>query len=118
MPHVVPTLIYLAQIYSYYIRGDRSPLKFRCKINIFGHSPNIIKEDLLFVKAEIFIVNKPFRGLVKNPKIREKLGLARPHPPTSLSIFFKHVQQQKTAQKKTKKKTQNFKKKKRIRVGA
>ena len=26
MPHLVATLIYLSQIYSYYIRGDRSPL--------------------------------------------------------------------------------------------
>ena len=27
MPHLVATLIYLSQNYSYYIRGDRSPLK-------------------------------------------------------------------------------------------
>ena len=27
MPHLVATLIYLSQIYSYYMRGDRSPLK-------------------------------------------------------------------------------------------
>ena len=26
MPHLVATLIYLSQIYSYYIRGDKSPL--------------------------------------------------------------------------------------------
>ena len=26
MPHLVATSIYLSQIYSYYIRGDRSPL--------------------------------------------------------------------------------------------
>ena len=26
MPHLVATLIYLSQIYSHYIRGDRSPL--------------------------------------------------------------------------------------------
>ena len=26
MPHLVATLIYLSQNYSYYIRGDRSPL--------------------------------------------------------------------------------------------
>ena len=26
MPHLVATFIYLSQIYSYYIRGDRSPL--------------------------------------------------------------------------------------------
>ena len=26
MPHLVATLIYLSQIYSYYIRGDGSPL--------------------------------------------------------------------------------------------
>ena len=26
VPHLVATLIYLSQIYSYYIRGDRSPL--------------------------------------------------------------------------------------------
>ena len=29
VPHLVATLIYLSQIYSYYIRGDRSPLKYR-----------------------------------------------------------------------------------------
>ena len=28
MPQLVATLIYLSQIYSYYIRGDRSPLKY------------------------------------------------------------------------------------------
>ena len=28
VPHLVATLIYLSQKYSYYIRGDRSPLKF------------------------------------------------------------------------------------------
>ena len=28
VPHLVATLIYLSQIYSYYIRGDRSPLNF------------------------------------------------------------------------------------------
>ena len=27
MPHLVANLIYLSQNYSYYIRGDRSPLK-------------------------------------------------------------------------------------------
>ena len=27
VPHLVATLIYLSQIYPYYIRGDRSPLK-------------------------------------------------------------------------------------------
>ena len=27
VPHLVATLIYLSQNYSYYIRGDRSPLK-------------------------------------------------------------------------------------------
>ena len=27
MPHLVATLIYLSQNYSYYIRGDRSPLR-------------------------------------------------------------------------------------------
>ena len=26
VPHLVANLIYLSQIYSYYIRGDRSPL--------------------------------------------------------------------------------------------
>ena len=29
MPHLVATLIYLSQIYSYYIRGDMSPLNQR-----------------------------------------------------------------------------------------
>ena len=27
VPHLVATLIYLSQNYSYYVRGDRSPLK-------------------------------------------------------------------------------------------
>ena len=30
MPHLVATLIYLSQNYSYYIRGDRSPLNVYC----------------------------------------------------------------------------------------
>ena len=30
VPHLVATLIYLSQNYSYYIRGDRSPLIFNC----------------------------------------------------------------------------------------
>ena len=29
MPHLVATLIYLSQNFSYYIRGDRSPLKLQ-----------------------------------------------------------------------------------------
>ena len=28
MPHLVAASIYLSQIYSYYIRGDRSPLRY------------------------------------------------------------------------------------------
>ena len=28
VPHLAATLIYLSQIYSYYIRGDISPLKY------------------------------------------------------------------------------------------
>ena len=35
VPHLVATLIYLAQNYSYYIRGDRSPLR---KKYIHNHS--------------------------------------------------------------------------------
>ena len=27
VPHLVATLIYLSQIYSYYVRGDKSPLR-------------------------------------------------------------------------------------------
>ena len=30
MPHLVATLIYLSQNYSYHIRGDRSPLTLAC----------------------------------------------------------------------------------------
>ena len=33
VPHLVATLIYLSQIYSYYIRGDRSPLKWGNVVN-------------------------------------------------------------------------------------
>ena len=29
VPHLVATSIYLSQIYSYYIRGDRSPLTYK-----------------------------------------------------------------------------------------
>ena len=37
MPHLVATLNYLSQIYSYYIKGDRSPLisELRNKNQIF-----------------------------------------------------------------------------------
>ena len=28
VPHLVATLIYFPQIYSYYIKGDRSPLNY------------------------------------------------------------------------------------------
>ena len=35
MPHLVATLIYLSQIYSYYIKGDISPLSLLIK-NRFG----------------------------------------------------------------------------------
>ena len=31
VPHLVATLIYLSQIYSYYIRGDRSALKLKTR---------------------------------------------------------------------------------------
>ena len=33
VPHFVATLIYLSQNYSYYIRGDRSPLILRMQMN-------------------------------------------------------------------------------------
>ena len=36
VPHLVATLIYLSQIYSYYVRGDRSPL--RCENNVILYS--------------------------------------------------------------------------------
>ena len=42
----------------------------------------------------------------KNLKIREKLGLVRPHRPTPLSIFLKHLETNNT--KKNTKHTQNF----------
>ena len=32
VPHLVAILIYLSQIYSYYIRGDRSPLNMYVRI--------------------------------------------------------------------------------------
>ena len=37
VPHLVATLIYLSQNYSYYIRGDRSPLKSKNHIQITTH---------------------------------------------------------------------------------
>ena len=57
----------------------------------------------------------PLGGLVKLKKIREKLGLARRHPPTPYPIFdffLKHVQQQKTTQN-----TQKNQKKKKSELG-
>ena len=39
MPHLVATLIYLSQNYSYYIRGDRSPLIFVLKT----HTPSSLR---------------------------------------------------------------------------
>ena len=35
MPHLVATLLYLSQIYSHYIRGDRSPLTVD-RVSVFG----------------------------------------------------------------------------------
>ena len=37
MPHLVATLIYLSQNYSYYIRGDKSPLKLGIRIINSSH---------------------------------------------------------------------------------
>ena len=54
----------------------------------------------------------------KNPKIREKIGLARRHPPTPVNFFiffWKDIQQEITTQKQKK---QNIQKKRKIRVGA
>ena len=43
MPHLVATSIYLSQIYSYYIRGDRSPLRgFTLLISRSGGENTII----------------------------------------------------------------------------
>ena len=42
VPHLVATLIYLSQIYSYYIRGDRSPLRNK---DIMGLGPSIVFYD-------------------------------------------------------------------------
>ena len=49
MPHLVATLIYLSQIYSYYIRGDRSPLICflnRLKSKLVGTKRVFKHEDL------------------------------------------------------------------------
>ena len=46
VPHLVATLIYLSQIYLYYIRGDRSPLKI---INIIIITIIIKKGILIYI---------------------------------------------------------------------
>ena len=54
------------------------------------------------------------RGIVKlkkNPKIREKLGLVRIHPPSPLSIFFLNILKHENNTQKTRKNT-TFPKKK------
>ena len=47
MPHLVATLIYLSQIYSYYIRGDGSPLKQvgRCQYAIVNEHFTYIRQS-------------------------------------------------------------------------
>ena len=37
MPHLVATLIYLSQIYSYYISGDMSPLKQYSVVTFYAY---------------------------------------------------------------------------------
>ena len=45
VPHLVATLIYLSQNYSYYIRGDRSPVRlisynvFTTEVHMFCKAP-------------------------------------------------------------------------------
>ena len=44
VPHLVATLIYFSQIYSYYIRGDRSPLARVIFVN-HCHVPSDMKDS-------------------------------------------------------------------------
>ena len=55
VPHLVATLIYLSEMYSYYIRGDRSPLGSRntrysinvvCYINLFSAGTVFRRQNL------------------------------------------------------------------------
>ena len=52
MPHLAATLIYLSQNYSYYIRGDRSPLK-PCPVGLLVkicHSFETAMNDFFYMK--------------------------------------------------------------------
>ena len=69
MPHLVATLIYLSQKYSYYIRGDRSPLTkdgpHAERVNIIIHCVWMMFEDLSPIRSltpETKQSNNPFRA--------------------------------------------------------
>ena len=56
MPHLVATLIYLSKIYSYYIRGDRSPLNANHNntSTSSGSTVSIFKIGLMFTRFVAF----------------------------------------------------------------
>ena len=78
MPHLVATLIYLSQIYSYYIRGDRSPLS-RLKLGFsilpsqtrHVHTAGGIQLDFIFELDFIFVETclKPFVDASRSTRV-------------------------------------------------
>ena len=55
MPHLVATLIYLSQIYSYYISGDMSPLRELGRYASLSHNIHIAAVPLLWILAMLCI---------------------------------------------------------------
>ena len=49
VPHLVASLNYLSQIYSYYIRGDMSPLRLKSRYLTFLHHVHRMKETQLAI---------------------------------------------------------------------
>ena len=52
MPHLVATLIYLSQTYSYYVRGDRSPLN-----PTFGHHLVFAKNNIQVLLFDLILLS-------------------------------------------------------------
>ena len=112
------TLIYLSQNYSYYIRGNKSPLILRFLVGWSLGSNIDSMLDPCFVFSEIvlnlyhrilsasIVSAKGFCQVKIIQKIRKKLGLVRPHPPTPLSkvlYFFENILQNENNTENTKK---------------
>ena len=78
VPHLVATLIYLSQIYSYYIRGDRSPLKQSVMAQLVCGGPRVVVSTAAF--------HARVRGSVPGLGGLKETKMFLPHPRVKLSI--------------------------------